>query len=95
MVDKLIDYIELSDIYSLSAICTIVSCGDPGTSANARRTGDSFLYRDQVTFLCNQGYYQSSGPVGGVRECLITGEWSGEQPICSRTYVVMWWSCDL
>ena len=61
-----------------------VSCGDPGTPENAYRTGNNFLYEDDVTFTCNHGYYQSSGPVGGVRRCLDTGLWSDEQPTCSR-----------
>lgn len=69
---------------SLLAVLLVVSCGDPGTPANARRIGSSFLYRDEVRFECEDGYYQSSGAVGGVRECLITGEWSNTQPVCSR-----------
>ena len=62
-----------------------VNCGDPGVPDNAVRDGNSFLYNDVVIFTCNNGYYQSSGPVGGVRRCLETGLWSEEQPICSRT----------
>jgi hypothetical protein len=63
-----------------------VSCGDPGVPENSVRTGDSFLYQDRVTFVCDDGYYQSSGAVGGVRECLISGEWSETQPVCSREW---------
>ena len=62
---------------------TLVSCGDPGIPDNAVRIGSSFLYQDEVTFVCNDGYYQSSGPAGGVRQCLDTGLWSDVQPICS------------
>ena len=51
--------------------------------ANGRRLGDSFLYRDVVMFVCDDGYYQSSGPENGTRECLITGQWSDIQPVCS------------
>ena len=61
-----------------------VSCGDPGIPANSMRSGDSFLYDDEVVFTCNNGYYQSSGPVGGVRRCLDTGLWSDSQPVCTR-----------
>ena len=60
-----------------------VNCGDPGDVANAVRIGNDFLYGDEVTYICNDGYYQSSGPVGGVRTCLETGLWSDEQPECS------------
>lgn len=64
-----------------------VSCGDPGIPDNAVRQGDSFLYQDEVTFTCNDGYFQSSGPEGGVRMCLDTGLWSDTQPECSRERV--------
>ncbi len=67
-----------------------VNCGDPGTPSNAQREGDSFLYQASVVFTCNHGYYQSSGPEGGVRTCLETGLWSDTQPQCSRE-----WSCDI
>jgi len=60
-----------------------VNCGDPGTPANAQRDGDSFLYGDQVVFTCDNGYYQSSGPEGGVRTCMETGLWSDTQPTCA------------
>lgn len=62
-----------------------VNCGDPGEVENAVRTGNDFLYGDEVTYVCNDGYYQSSGPVGGVRTCLETGLWSDEQPQCTGT----------
>lgn len=60
-----------------------VNCGDPGVPENAVREGSSFLYQDTVVFTCNNGYYQSSGPEGGVRTCLDTGLWSDTQPVCS------------
>jgi len=64
-----------------------VNCGDPGTPANAQREGDRFLYGDQVMFTCDDGYYQSSGPEGGVRTCMETGLWSGTQPTCACEWV--------
>ena len=60
-----------------------VNCGDPGTPANAQREGNSFLYTEQLVFSCDNGYYQSSGPEGGVRTCRDTGLWSGTQPNCT------------
>ena len=63
-----------------------MNCGDPGVVDNAVRIGDDFLYRDNVTYICNDGYFQSSGAEGGLRTCLETGLWSGQQPQCSRTF---------
>ena len=60
-----------------------VNCGDPGIVENTVRVGSSFLYGDYVTYTCNDGYYQSSGAVGGVRMCLETGLWSDTQPECT------------
>ena len=62
-----------------------VSCGDPGVPANGQRLGNSFLYRDVVSFVCDDGFYQSSGLQNGTRECLINGQWSETQPVCSGT----------
>ncbi len=70
--------------YFSSMVLITVNCGDPGTPTNGRRLGDNFLFTSNVTFVCDEGYYQSSGPVGGVRRCLISGEWSDQQPVCSR-----------
>lgn len=63
-----------------------MNCGDPGVPANAKRKGDSFLFNDTVAFTCDNGYYQSSGPMDGVRTCLETGLWSDSQPKCTREY---------
>lgn len=71
-------------VHSLMFFCYPVSCGDPGVPSNGRRLGDRFLYQDVVMFECDDGFYQSSGPENGTRECLITGQWSHTQPVCSR-----------
>ena len=60
-----------------------MDCGDPGVVENAVRIGSSFLYSDQVTYTCIDGYFQSSGAVGGVRMCQDTGLWSDTQPECT------------
>ena len=60
-----------------------MDCGDPGVVENAVRVGSSFLYSDQVTYTCIDGYFQSSGAVGGVRTCQDTGLWSDTQPECT------------
>ena len=67
----------------LSPPISPVNCTDPGIPDNAQRMGSDFLYQDEVVFTCNHGYYQSSGPEGGVRTCLETGLWSDVQPECS------------
>eukprot|EP00731_Ephydatia_muelleri_P000539 Em0001g539a len=65
-------------------ICQIqVDCGDPGTPLYSMRVGSTFLYQSSVTYTCNNGYYQSSGPAGGVRTCQNTGLWSGTAPVCT------------
>lgn len=64
-----------------------MNCGDPGMPENAMRIGEKFLYQDNVTFICNDGYYQSSGPEGGVRYCLDTGLWSDTQPQCQCEFI--------
>ena len=60
-----------------------VDCGDPGDVENAMRMGNSFLYGNNVTYICDDGYYQSSGPEGGIRTCLETGLWSDQPPECT------------
>ena len=67
----------------MCVVMVTVNCGDPGVPNNGRRFGDNFFYTNNVTFVCDDGYYQSAGPVGGVRTCLISGEWSDEQPVCT------------
>lgn len=73
-------------VNTVSVSLSAVNCTDPGIPDNAQRVGNSFLYQDEVVFTCNNGYYQSSGPEGGVRTCLETGLWSDEQPQCSREF---------
>jgi hypothetical protein len=68
---------------SFSLSFSVVNCGDPGIVENAVRVGSSFLYDDQVTYTCNDGYFQSSGAVGGVRTCQDTGLWTDTQPECT------------
>ena len=63
-----------------------MNCGDPGDVDNALRIGDNFLFGNNVTYICDDGYYQSSGPEGGLRTCLETGLWSDQQPVCSGMF---------
>ena len=58
----------------MCVVMVTVNCGDPGIPDNGSRLGDNFFYTNNVTFVCDDGYYQSYGPVGGVRTCLIRGE---------------------
>ena len=67
----------------MCVVMVTVNCSDPGAPDNGCRLGDNFFYTNNVTFVCDNCYYQSSGPVGGVRTCLISGEWSDDQPTCT------------
>ena len=55
----------------MCVVMVTVNWADPGVPDNGRRLGDNLFYTNNVMFVCDNGYYQSSGPVGGVRTCLI------------------------
>uniref|UniRef100_A0A6Q2YMZ5 CUB and Sushi multiple domains 3a n=1 Tax=Esox lucius TaxID=8010 RepID=A0A6Q2YMZ5_ESOLU len=65
--------------------CLPKFCGDPGSPANGKREGLSFIYRSEVTFSCGAPYILV-GPT--TRVCQKDSTWSGSQPRCiepSRT----------
>ena len=56
-----------------------VGCGDPGTPTNGQRNLSSTTYNSVVTYTCDVGYtLQGSNS----RECLYTGQWKGNVPLC-------------
>ncbi|KAL2083425.1 hypothetical protein ACEWY4_021198 [Coilia grayii] len=54
-------------------------CGDPGIPAYGKRTGDSFLHGDSLTFEC-----QAAFDLVGERtiSCQQNNQWSGNKPSC-------------
>ncbi|XP_039595033.1 CUB and sushi domain-containing protein 1-like [Polypterus senegalus] len=55
------------------------SCGDPGVPAYGKRTGNSFLHGDVLTFEC-----QAAFEVVGEKSitCQQNNQWSGNKPSC-------------
>lgn len=58
-------------------------CGDPGTPANGRREGRSFIFKSEVTFSCSSPYLLVGSTT---RMCQEDGTWRGSQPRCIGTY---------
>ena len=46
---------------------------------------NSTLYLSQANYSCNPGHELMGGNV--TRACLLTGMWSGEDPVCQGEYV--------
>lgn len=66
-------------IFNLSSEIT---CGQPDGIENGVIRASDYSYSSVIEYRCNLGYYLTNGDY--LRECLITGEWSGKQPICER-----------
>ena len=65
-------------------VCSlVVTCGDPGSPANGRRSGDGFAVGQAVRFSCDEGYVLRGAPF---RICNNDGQWSGSQPTCSSEF---------
>ncbi|KAL4236643.1 biological adhesion [Mactra antiquata] len=59
--------------------CIPVRCGRPDDILHGTFDGDSYTFRDTVTYSCDLGYKV----VGlSVRECLANSSWSGKTPAC-------------
>ncbi|KAG7229418.1 hypothetical protein INR49_012809, partial [Caranx melampygus] len=59
--------------------CLPKFCGDPGTPANGRREGRSFIFKSEVTFSCSSPYVLVGSTT---RMCQEDGTWRGSQPRC-------------
>ncbi|XP_077127218.1 CUB and sushi domain-containing protein 3 isoform X7 [Ranitomeya variabilis] len=61
--------------------CTIISCGDPGVSANGIRYGEDYIVGQNVTYICQPGF--TMDPKSSItRQCTSNGTWSGVIPLC-------------
>ncbi|KAI8478628.1 CUB and sushi domain-containing protein 3 [Branchiostoma belcheri] len=62
--------------------CRIVDCGDPGTSPNTNKGGDTTTtFGSTVTYICTSGHTIVSGDTS--RTCQADGTWSGSALHCS------------
>ena len=61
-----------------SPICHRVSCPPLPSPLNGRVTVND----NGASYTCNVGFYATGGD--RTRNCLATGEWSGQPPICVR-----------
>jgi hypothetical protein len=59
-----------------------INCGQPGFIDNGELIAYDFTYSSVIEYRCNLGYRINSGHY--LRECLITGQWSGDEPTCKR-----------
>ncbi|GMT33353.1 hypothetical protein PFISCL1PPCAC_24650, partial [Pristionchus fissidentatus] len=62
--------------------CKARACPDPGKLDNGQREGDMFEYPHSVQFSCLPGFLLIGSPS---RQCLESGEWTGEAPTCKPT----------
>ena len=57
------------------------SCGSPGEIEGATMVG-SYLYGDEVTYICRQNYIMAEG--NDTLRCQEDQTWSGVRPRCVR-----------
>ena len=60
-------------------LCTVVSCGSPGTPMNGNTIVESTTFGSVVTHTCNTGFALNGT---NRRECLASGSWSDPLPSC-------------
>ncbi|XP_077995118.1 scavenger receptor cysteine-rich domain-containing protein DMBT1-like [Glandiceps talaboti] len=66
-----------NDVFPL---CKVIDCGDPGNTDNADREGHSFTYRNQVKYVCHDGYHNDND---GIITCQEDGLWT-KKPSCYK-----------
>ncbi|XP_072548530.1 CUB and sushi domain-containing protein 3 isoform X2 [Salminus brasiliensis] len=60
-------------------LCMPKFCGDPGLPPQAKREGQSFIFKSEVLYSCSAPYLLVGS---SVRICQADGTWSGTQPRC-------------
>ncbi|TSK20132.1 CUB and sushi domain-containing protein 3 [Bagarius yarrelli] len=60
-------------------LCMPKFCGDPGIPAQAKREGQSFIFKSEVLYSCSAPYVLVGS---STRVCQADGTWSGSQPRC-------------
>ena len=66
----------------LLLMAEITACAEPPPVANAYRSVTSYDVGTNVTYTCYEGYQLTSG--SWHRTCNVTGEYTGQSPVCSR-----------
>ena len=72
------NYFYLHDLYLYDVVGY---CDEPVAPANGGINSTGIMEGDTVTYFCNKGYYLSGD---SIRTCQTDGEWSGDQPNCTR-----------
>lgn len=60
-------------------LAVVISCGDLPTPPNGKKIGTQHTFGASAIFSCNPGYVLSGS---AVRECLLSGLWSGDETRC-------------
>jgi len=63
-----------------------INCGKPTAIENGFINGVGYHYSDVVEYLCYPGFHIWGGDY--IRECNLTGKWSGIEPKCERKYFI-------
>ena len=73
--------IDTSRYFYIMHLFSAITCNDPGTIPNGRRSGfPPYQCNSVVTYTCLSGY-QLTGTA--TRTCTSAREWSGSLPVCS------------
>ena len=63
----------------LYAFLTAKDCGTLKTPSNGSLVGNLTTYPQKVQFMCDEGFNLRGS---NIRECLSTGNWSGNESFC-------------
>ena len=74
-----------------SFTCIAVSCGHLGHPPKGRVTTSGYSVGSTATYSCEVGYALEGE---SERECLVTGEWSGNEPVCTGEHISVVQLCD-
>ena len=79
-------YIVLYTVIFGSFTCIAVSCGRLGHPPKGRVTTSGYSVGSTAVYSCEVGYALEGE---SERECLVTGEWSGNEPVCTGEHIIV------